>query len=372
MRTSAPHLSALVALALALGGTACWDTNGRMAMADEPEERLAQDTLRYPDDAVDNDNGYVGPFCCTGRTLTFESEDGYPVGYVYLFSWQGQAFNVGDGSAFPNLQLRVAASTDLSDPDAAMESGDLMVTAASDTLERVYEVALGRLVFAVRVVDAEVAPVEGEPKGFRLGDGSPLTVDVEARVVPPGQVAELEEPLSFGTHRVDEDATLRFAGLELAARREGSSLELSLAEGDWSLPLRVGEIGFRELLALSGTSERRSGVIAGLQSGDGDGLLLFVNHYWPGQETFRPGVTTNVNLTVGDQMDLPDGSFVLDSVANDGDIAGTFTPHDGGEPMSIQLTAGEPFAVPGLDTTGFTPLETFEDGIHFEVSAADP
>lgn len=254
-----------------------------------------------------------------------------------------------------------------------MESGSLMITAASDTLERVYEVALGRLVFAVRVVEADVVPVQGEPKGFQRLD-SPLTIDVQARVVPPGQVAQLAEPLSFGTHRIDDDATLRFAGLELEARRAGSGLELSVDGADWSLPLRVGETGFRELLALSGTSERRSGVIAGLPSqGDGgDGLLLFVNHYWPGQETFTPGVTTNVNLTVGDRMHVPDGSFVLDSVAHDGDIAGTFTPHDAGEPVSIQLTEGEPFAVPGLDTTGFTPLEIVDDGIHFEVGSAAP
>ena len=51
-------------------------------------------TYRFPGGGVRNANRQIGPFCCTGETVTIADIFGEPVGYIYFFDFAGGR-NVG-------------------------------------------------------------------------------------------------------------------------------------------------------------------------------------------------------------------------------------------------------------------------------------
>src|SRR5262249_50946069 len=60
----------------------------------------------------------VGPFCCTGKIVTVQSNNGDPVGYIYFYSWKGQAYNVGGGSIVPDISILVSGIASLGNSNA--------------------------------------------------------------------------------------------------------------------------------------------------------------------------------------------------------------------------------------------------------------
>ena len=85
--------------------------------------------LELPADGVDNNNRYIGPFCCTGVTATIEHIDGYPIAYVYFMAWDGQAYNVEDYSIYPNIILLVACIKDFQKGEGSYTRENLLFNA---------------------------------------------------------------------------------------------------------------------------------------------------------------------------------------------------------------------------------------------------
>jgi len=86
------------------------------ARTETEDVKLQKYSFRLPGDGQRNNNGSIGPFCCTGQTAIIRRADGIPVGYAYFFSWKGQAYKTGaDSSTAPDIQILVSALSDLAD-----------------------------------------------------------------------------------------------------------------------------------------------------------------------------------------------------------------------------------------------------------------
>lgn len=79
---------------------------------------LERSTFHLPDDGIPMKNARVGPFCCTGMIVIVRSTTGDPIGYIYFFSWEGQAYNSEGGSIVPDLAVLVSGLEDLGDPNS--------------------------------------------------------------------------------------------------------------------------------------------------------------------------------------------------------------------------------------------------------------
>lgn len=79
----------------------------------------------FPKDGQPNNNGYVGPFCCTGRTAVVRTVDGYPVAYVYFHEFPGGGIVVGGASFATTLTLPISAAIDPSNPNSPHQLGKI-------------------------------------------------------------------------------------------------------------------------------------------------------------------------------------------------------------------------------------------------------
>jgi hypothetical protein len=174
--------ASLLAVGLALVGC------GGIAVIDDTEETdsapdvdLGPSTSRWsfelPSEGTPNDNGYIGPFCCTGVTAVVTTEEGDEIGYAYFFSWEGQAFTNGETSFAPDFQIFLQGRVDLEDevPPFDVEDGELSFTAGElvPGLSRTADV--GGLRFTATILNAEV----GEWSTGPMFDMGSLTVRLD-------------------------------------------------------------------------------------------------------------------------------------------------------------------------------------------------
>lgn len=88
-------------------------------------------SFELPSEGTPNDNGYIGPFCCTGVTAVVVSVDGRELGYGYFFIVKGQPYQTKNGAFAPDFAILLAAQTDLADATPPMEfaKGEIAFTA---------------------------------------------------------------------------------------------------------------------------------------------------------------------------------------------------------------------------------------------------
>jgi hypothetical protein len=337
---------------------ACDDSHTKGA---EPEP-LEQSSFSFPGDAEPNDNNAIGPFCCTGQTVTVNHKDGYAVGYVYYFNSHGQAF-IGpteDSTIYPNLEIEVAALEDAANPDSPMIEGNVVIHPAGHSEERVYEVAVGQLVYSFTLHGAKLWPEGEAPEGF-LFDAAKPTLDMDVHVLEPGEPVALAEPLAYGTHSVHDGDTLQFADQRLNVGFAAQSV--TLASGDHELTrVAEGVTRFAPLDASSDDPMNEPGITAEVRKLDGDSAWISVDSYLPTQRGLAPGP---INLDAGDFLVTDGGFFQLLSTRADGTVEGRFVS-DQGEPQDIQGKAGSVLELPGVDSSRFSPLEVYGGYIHFD------
>ncbi len=116
--------------------------------------KLTKITFHLPDDGIPNNNGYIGPFCCTGRTATVITTDGRAVGYIYFYSWSGQAFNAGNTFYAPTAQILISGLTDLADSNSKMEKSSVEFF-ADNRAESRKSARAGALTFTITLEKAE-------------------------------------------------------------------------------------------------------------------------------------------------------------------------------------------------------------------------
>lgn len=135
-------------------------------------------SFEMPGDGTRNDNGYVGPFCCTGETAVVKSDDGSELGYAYFYGWKGQAYlTSADTSAAPDLAILVAGLDDLDTPSATIEKSEVAFTADELIAGHSRSTQAGALVFTVTIEHAEL---QTGPSGTMFDMGSlEVRIDVD-------------------------------------------------------------------------------------------------------------------------------------------------------------------------------------------------
>jgi hypothetical protein len=86
---------------------------------------LAKSSFLLPDDGIAMNNAQVGPFCCTGNVVIVRNADGNPAGYIYFYSWKGQAYNVAGGSIVPDFAVLVSGPALSGDTGSDQQKGQI-------------------------------------------------------------------------------------------------------------------------------------------------------------------------------------------------------------------------------------------------------
>jgi hypothetical protein len=117
-------------------------------------------SFELPSQGTPNDNGDIGPFCCTGVTAVV-NDQGHDLGYGYFFSWKGQAYTNGTDSWMPDFTLGVAGVQDLDDPSSPLRMSEIDFDAGHIAEGMKKSTTAGDLVFTVTVehVDETPAPM---------------------------------------------------------------------------------------------------------------------------------------------------------------------------------------------------------------------
>ena len=144
-------------------------------------DTLEQTSFYLPGDGVLNNNGYIGPFCCTGETATVRRSDGSPIGYIYFFGWEGQAYQVGDRAIAPSIEILVSGAASLSDIHSEQQESKVAFLAEEMTPGASRSSEAGSLFFTVTIEKAELTTHDGRTYFF-MGE---VAVRVDVSVHAP-------------------------------------------------------------------------------------------------------------------------------------------------------------------------------------------
>lgn len=125
---------------------------------DGQDPSLVQSTFLLPFDATPNNNGFIGPFCCTGDTATITSVEGHAVGYAYFFDWKGQAYNGADSAYAPDVQILVAGLEDVHAPDSPLVLSAIELDASEMDICGERSVKAGQLRFTMTIINVTIVP----------------------------------------------------------------------------------------------------------------------------------------------------------------------------------------------------------------------
>ncbi|WP_224243234.1 hypothetical protein [Hyalangium gracile] len=164
----------LCAVALAVMATLGAGCSGGLTA--EEQERLVG-SYRLPQDGIANDNHYVGPFCCTGRTLIVRESQGESVlGYAYFLSWDGQAYNHPEGSIAPDFGIELSARSTPDAGDGEEEKGRVAFTSKDFEVGASKRQRVGALEYIVTIEKVKTLKFEGAL--YFLMDSLEVSVDV--------------------------------------------------------------------------------------------------------------------------------------------------------------------------------------------------
>lgn len=131
----------------------------------------------FPADGVDNDNGYVGPFCCTGRTAVVEDAEGAPLGYAYFFGFDGGRIIHDQRSVASTLSILVAGRASLADAASPLVTGQVDFSESDLATGTTRSSVAGALEFEVHLDHVDRV----ESAGLSYFDMGTVAVSVVAR-----------------------------------------------------------------------------------------------------------------------------------------------------------------------------------------------
>jgi hypothetical protein len=147
---------------------------------------LVQSNFDFPSDGQ---TGLIGPFCCTGKTVTITARDGETLGYAYFYDWKGSAYNVGSTSYATDFDVLVAAKETGALDAAAVLKGDLDFDAHQLKAGTSKSVEVRDLVFTVDVTHVDIKDDIQGLQGAPYLDLGTLRVHLSVETVPVGASA---------------------------------------------------------------------------------------------------------------------------------------------------------------------------------------
>ncbi|MGC5809910.1 hypothetical protein, partial [Ralstonia pseudosolanacearum] len=145
-----------------------------------PKPVLARTNFVLPGDGTKNDNRAIGPFCCTGETVTVQSSSGVPLGYIYFYSFDG-GYNLSEfgnaRSAATAIKILVSGAENLDAPESSQVKDQVFFPAGNTHIGSTGSVVVGHLRYTFNVTKAE--PYRGFPFPTIFMDGFGVSVVVE-------------------------------------------------------------------------------------------------------------------------------------------------------------------------------------------------
>ena len=123
--------------------------------------RAATLLFNIPRDGAPNNNGTIGPFCCTGHTATVTDSAGRPVGYIYSFGFTG-----GGKAGAKSTTVLVSAAQTPGNGSGAQTTAAARFNAATWTPGATQVVRVGALTYAITLQGVLIN--EGGSKAFDL------------------------------------------------------------------------------------------------------------------------------------------------------------------------------------------------------------
>jgi hypothetical protein len=180
MRSTFAALS-LLALAAAACGGASQAPPGGGSPNDAAPSLIANPSIALPADATPNDNGPIGPFCCTGSTATVRSPDGQALGYVYFFNFPGGGFQTSPTTSYAaTLGVMISGVQNINDPSSPQVQSEVDFSGASLSQGASRSAQAGALLYLVTITHVDVEAINGE-SCFNMGT---ITAEVEVSVAP--------------------------------------------------------------------------------------------------------------------------------------------------------------------------------------------
>jgi len=141
---------------------------------------IANPSFSLPVDGVPNANGYIGPFCCTGVTVTVDGTDGSALGYVYFFGFTNGVNAPDDMSYAQDLSILISGVPSIDDPSAPQVTGEIDFAASAMQAGVSKSGQTGALLYRVTLTHVDIEPVDGQP----YYDMGTLTVSVDVSIAP--------------------------------------------------------------------------------------------------------------------------------------------------------------------------------------------
>ncbi len=144
-------LLAFSLLALLPGCPSSVETEPQPQPQEHDDGFLQPSSFHLPEEGTPNNNGTIGPFCCTGVTAIVQTTEGYAAGYAYFFDWEGQAFTSGETSFAPDVKILLAGLTDAHDPQSSLVTGEVVWDAGEMKFVPTKSARVGQLEFTVTI-----------------------------------------------------------------------------------------------------------------------------------------------------------------------------------------------------------------------------
>lgn len=138
---------------------------------------LSKHTFTFPGDGTKNNNGTIGPFCCTGETATVTKVNGSPVGYIYFYDFADAVNLSPTSSAAAKVGLLVSSESSDS-PGSDQVKSELWFDAANAGVGSVRTTTIGLLKFTATLRRAQLA-------GGTRYDMSSINIDLDVEPVQP-------------------------------------------------------------------------------------------------------------------------------------------------------------------------------------------
>lgn len=129
-------------------------------------------------DAVSNQSRTIGPYCCTGKTLTIKSKNTDPIGYIHTFSWQGKSYKTQNGKAYSKLEILVSGIERADNPQPEIVQSSLLISADQVSSKQLYKVTVGCVSYHFYDLKVKVISDKNGKNSYFNGFPSDLKVDV--------------------------------------------------------------------------------------------------------------------------------------------------------------------------------------------------
>lgn len=136
-------------------------------------------SFAFPSDGVPNENRFVGPFCCTGRTAIVEDASGTAVGYSYFYSFDGSVLITDQQSIAGTISILVAGRTSFTEADAALVTSQIDFAGAELHVGATRSAIAGALEFEAVIDHIDLVPFDDE----LYFDMQTIEVSVSARPI---------------------------------------------------------------------------------------------------------------------------------------------------------------------------------------------